>query len=529
MLSDRERQILEKEDPRVLLALIDDLAAKNLQLEKIIDKIEREEAKAAQTSFKIENLEEQLKLLRRKIFGKSSERRTEASDRPRDKSQEEALAFSQAAFPAPETRDAQQKGKAKGSGLEEVIIEDRPTDDELCKESEARGLENPSAEQWVDTGLYDESTKVTLIERRYVKEIHRKFKFKLKEELSAEKDVIVTAPGPAELLKGMNYTVDFVAAVIADKYISHMPLERQTREMESLGLIGMKTSTLSRMAALGAAALEPIQNEILVEDLLKSDLALHLDETPWKIQNRNEKDGFMWVISNRYGSYYFFKPTRSGQVLKEKLGGYKGPALTDGFSGYNVLAELKIPQGYCWAHVRREFLPLESHDPSVKPILDLIDELFAIERQIKSLKDVGKIRAEKSKPIIERLKSVLIEESPPHKSRPGSQKRKAIEYALKRWDGLMLFLTEPKLPLSNNEAERTIRHAVVGRKNYYGSGNHTGAETAATLFTVIESCKKNDVDPRTFLIMSLHRAARGEKLETPLAFARRTRSGQGAN
>ncbi len=530
MLTERERELLENEkDPRVLRALIADLASDNLKLRKLIEKIESENAKADQMALNLENFDERLKLLRRQMFGKSSEKRTEASDRPRDKSQVEAQVFSQAAFPAIDTRESQQKGKLKGAVLEEVIIDERPTDEDLKTESEARGISDPSAAQWIDTGLYDESTKITIIERRYVKEVHRKYKFKLKAKFnpSSEKEVIVTANGSAELLPGMNYTIDFVAAVIADKYISHMPLERQTREMESLGLTGMKNSTLSRMAALGAASLEPMQDAILHEDLLTSDLALHLGETPWKIQNKTEKGGFMWVISNRYGSYYFFKPTRSGQVLKDKLGGYGGPVLTDGFSGYNILSELKIPQGYCWAHVRREFFPLESHDPSVKPILDLIDELFAIEREAKTLADVGKLRELKSKSVAERLKNVLIEEFP--KSRPGSQKRKAIEYVLKRWDGLTLFLTESKLPLSNNEAERTIRHAVVGRKNYYGSGNHTGAETAATLFTVIETCKKNDIDPRTFLIMSLHKAARGEKLETPLAYARRTRSGQPAN
>lgn len=72
------------------------------------------------------------------------------------------------------------------------------------------------------------------------------------------------------------YTTEFVASVVADKYISHLPLERQTREMESLGLRGMKTSTLSRMCGLAAASLEPIQAEILKE-LKASDLALHLD------------------------------------------------------------------------------------------------------------------------------------------------------------------------------------------------------------------------------------------------------------
>lgn len=525
-MDERSRRIIEQQtDPKLLRALLADALEHIDRQQEIIGKLQAAQAEAAQARFAIE---ERVKLMRRQIYGKSSEKRPDASDRPRDKSQEDALVFSQAAFPAPETRSEQQKGKSKGADLEEVIIDQRPTDDELINESASRGVDQPSPSQWQDTGLFDQSVKITVIERRFVREIHRRHKYKLKEQFnpSPEKEVIITAAGAPELLKGMNYTVDFLASVIADKYISHMPLERQTREMESLGLIGMRNSTLSRLAALGAAALEPMQKAILTEDLLTSDLALHLDETPWKIQCKTEKDGFMWVISNRYGSYYFFKPTRSGQVLKEKLSGYCGPVLTDGFSGYNVVAELGLAQGYCWAHARREFIPLESHDPSVKPILDLIDELFAIEREARSFEDISLLRKTKSKSVADRLKRALMDELP--RSRPGSQKRKALEYSLKRWDGLTLFLIDPRLPMSNNEAERTIRHAVVGRKNYYGSGNHVGAETAATLFTVIESCKKNDIDPRTFLIMSLHRAARGETLETPLAYACRTRSNQHA-
>ena len=76
------------------------------------------------------------------------------------------------------------------------------------------------------------------------------------------KDVILTAHVP-NLVPGMNYSTDFVASVVADKYISHMPLERQTREMESLGLTGVKNSTLSRLCAVAAAALEPVQEVII--------------------------------------------------------------------------------------------------------------------------------------------------------------------------------------------------------------------------------------------------------------------------
>ena len=182
------------------------------------------------------------------------------------------------------------------------------------------------------------------------------------------------------------------------------------RDMESLGLRGIKNSTLSQMAALAAASLETIAESILYEDLTPADLALHIDETPWKIQNKHEKDGYMWIISNRYGAYYFFKPTRSGQVLKEKLGGYHGPAVTDGFSGYSVLEEIGIEQAFCWAHARREFLRIEGHDPTVKPILDLIDQLFAIERKSTSFTHLAELRKNESTGIAASLKQLLFDD-----------------------------------------------------------------------------------------------------------------------
>jgi len=396
--------------------------------------------------------------------------------------------------------------------------------EELELEAELRGITEPKGEKWAEIpNVFDTHTQIEVIERRYVKKVYKKKKYKLLYPYTVQtddKEVIITAPTPKPtLLPGMNYSTEFVAAVVADKYISHVPLERQTREMESLGLKGIRNSTLSRLCAVAAGSLEPIQDAILAE-LLKSDLALHLDETPWGIQNKDQRDGYMWVISNRAGSYYFFKPTRSAKVLSEKLKGYKGPVVTDGLETYNgVLEEAKIPHAYCWAHARREFFKIESFDPSVKPILDLIDELFRIEREARDFEHLKILRKSKSAPVIKELKKLLLEEYP--KSRDGSQKRKAIQYIEKRWPGFEMFLSDTRVPLSNNEAERTIRHAVVGRKNYYGSGNHTGAETAATLFTIIESCKKNDVDPRTYLLKALVEASEGQKPPTPFELARR--------
>jgi transposase len=516
-----ERLIKSENNPQILQALLLESNAEIKRLKDLLVAAENAKASAAQVQFA---LEERIRLLRQSTFGRSREERLEASDRARDKSQDAALVFSQAAFPAPETRIESEKNKAKGRDLNEIIIDHRATPEALKNESVLRGFSDPSAEQWQETGLYDQSIKIQLIERRYVREVHRRHKYKLKAQYmpeDSEKEIIITAPGPNELLPGMNYTTEFVGSVVADKYISHIPLERQTRQMESLGLKGLKTSTLSRFCALAAVSLESLADEIRRE-LLQTDLALHIDETPWKVQNKLERDGYMWVISNHHGSYYFFKPTRSASVVTEKLESYEGPVVTDGYQPYDeVLKELKLTHAYCWAHARREFIQLESHDPSVKPILDLMDKLFEIEREAKNFDDLERLRRERSGGVLDELKNLLISEHP--RSRPGSAKRKAIEYSLKRWPGLTHFLKDTRIPLSNNEAERTIRHAVMGRKNYYGSGNHEGAKTAATLFTIVESAKKNDLDPRSYLLMSLARAARGEQMETPLAYARRIR------
>lgn len=514
MLTERERKLLREQPPEIIEALFESIKRENEELRRLYKEAEAAKLKASQQSLQVE---EQIKILRRKLFGRSKEDRVEASDRPREKSQQDVLLFSQAAFPGPE-----EKKSPRANQLPEVVIEHELTEAELVEESRSRGINDPDANQWQKmSGVFDQVTKIQVIETSYIKEIHKKCKYKLKFEFNdSEKDVIVTAKGPESLLPGMSYSTEVVAKVVCDKYVYHMPLERQTRKMEAKGLKGMRTSTLSRFCSLAAAGLEPIAESILGE-LKASDLSLHLDETPWKIQNSGQKDGYMWIISNRYGSYYFFKPTRSGQVIKEKLEGYLGPVVTDGYGGYNILNELGIKQGYCWAHARRKFIELEAHDPSVKPILDMIDDLFEVDRQAKSFPELRGKRESYSRLVAgymyHELQKQLFE------SRESSQKRRAIEYILSRWQGFTHFIEDERIPLSNNEAERTIRHAVMGRKNFYGAATHTGAETAATLYTIIESAKKNDLEPESYIKMALRMIEDGQDPPTPLAYVKANR------
>lgn len=97
---------------------------------------------------------------------------------------------------------------------------------------------------------------------------------------------------------------------------------------------------------------------------------------------------------------------------------------------------------------------------------------------------------------------------------------KAIQYVLSSWKEFTAFLNDVQIPLSNNDAERTLMHAVLGRKNFYGSKTINGADTAATLYTVIEICKKARLNPKTYMQYVLEKNQTDEEILTPLKFAR---------
>jgi len=503
---------LDNEHPEVLR-----LMAKWMQAELIKTKRElaaaREEAdKRRQLSLE---LSDQLLVFRKLIFGRSSEKR--AGARPRGTEEADLLLFSQQLLPPIKEKQMEK--------LSEISIEHDFTPAELEEESAARELAYPSAAQWEEIpGLYDESTLVTVLERQYKLEKHRRKKWRLKREHNmAAKEIIITAPGPAKLLPGCTYSIDFATSVVADKYISHMPLERQKREMESLGLKKIHTKTLYNLCMAVGVHMEPVAERIR-KDILESGLCIHCDETPWPIQIKEQDDGYMWIIANRAGSFYTFEPTRSGQVIAKTLSGYKGPALADGYIGYERIKKMEgITLANCWAHARRKFTDIaENYPTETTEILDIIDDLFKVERKAKTFAELEKLRDEESKKIVAAIREWLIR---PHEAaRPGNHLQGAINYCLNQWPGLTLFLGDVRVPLTNNEAERTIRHAVMGRKNFYGSRTHNGADTAATLYTIIESCKKVELDPRTFINMAVKLSAEGKPVPTPLEYARETRS-----
>lgn len=88
-----------------------------------------------------------------------------------------------------------------------------------------------------------------------------------------------------------------------------------------------------------------------------------------------------------------------------------------------------------------------------------------------------------SAPVVERIREWALT----RRSAPRSAFRKALEYMLKLWDGLTVFLSNPMVPIDNNHAERQRRDMVLGRKNHYGSKSKRGTEVATLFYSLIET------------------------------------------
>ena len=254
--------------------------------------------------------------------------------------------------------------------------------------------------------------------------------------------------------------------------------------------------------------------ERIRQDIMNDFCAVHIDESPWLILG-NENKGQMWAMSNRIGSYYQFEPTRAGIVAEEMLKGYQGAIVTDALPAYNRLKDVAgIRKGLCWAHVRREFYERMDDFAPAEIMVRMIDELFEIEAKAKTFEELRILRKTESRSVILLMQEWLIEQSP--KYLPGDGITKAINYAASHWKDLTTFLNDLSLPLSNNDAERALRHVILGRKNFAGSKTINGADVATSLYTVIESAKKVGLQPKEYMKHVITERWHGRLPKTPL-------------
>jgi len=110
---------------------------------------------------------------------------------------------------------------------------------------------------------------------------------------------------------------------------------------------------------------------------------------------------------------------------------------------------------------------------------------------------VLKIRQEKSKPILEKFKAWIDQLLPA--TPPNSALGKALGYATRQWPKLIRHLDHPEIPVDNNYTEQQIKHFATGRKAWLFSYDASSAQASANLFSLVMTCRINDIEPYAYL------------------------------
>lgn len=204
---------------------------------------------------------------------------------------------------------------------------------------------------------------------------------------------------------------------------------------------------------------------------------------------------------------YYFSPDHKGEHPRKHLKKSKGILQADAYSGFKDLYQAGLdgpPQfreAACWAHLRRDFHDVWKTTQSevAREALDRIGALYDIEAQIsgRPAADRHAVRQEHSRPRVEAFR-IWAEEQLRHISGKSDLAR-AFRYALNRWSSFCLFLSDGRVAIDNNPAERAMRPIGIGRKNWLFAGNDAGGETLAKAMTLIESVKLNGLDPQAYL------------------------------
>jgi transposase len=332
-------------------------------------------------------------------------------------------------------------------------------------------------------------------------------------------ETIAQTPAPFHAIARGRAGPNLLAEIMVGKFGLHLPLHRQSERFAREG-VPVDVSTLADWVGAVAAALAPLNQAI--EAHVRMGSRLHCDETPVKVLAKGKTNtGRLWTAvrddrpfggTDPPAAAYFYSADRAGKHAEAFLGDWGGVLQADAFSGFGRLygpdrSTEAILEAACWAHGRRKFFELAelSKAPMAIEAVKRIDEVFAIERDINGLAAAHRqaVRTDRSRPLVAALEGWLRANRAKLSSK--SAMANAIDYMLKRWPSFTRFLDDGRICMTNNAAERALRGIAVGRRNWTFAGSDAGGRRAAALYTLIETCKLNDVDAHAWLADVLQR------------------------
>jgi len=322
------------------------------------------------------------------------------------------------------------------------------------------------------------------------------------------------------LIPGGSFGFGIAAEVLFNKYALHLPLYRQQDPFAQLGW-SPNRSTLCQIVMSSADLLRPLA--MLATGRVLASSVINTDDTEVTLLTPREGKGSrkarFWIYrSNENHALYdvfAFTNSRSRAGPDEFLKDFHGTICGDCYSGYVNIEDVtngRIAFSACNTHARRYvFNSREQHPELSSEILALYRALYDIEERGRRLDPVERflLRRRESVPLMKRI-GFLIESPAARKLLPKSKLGTAMGYLRNNWEALKRFLSDARLPIDNNEAERDLRRIAVGRRNWLFVGSEDGGERAAVILTVVASAHRHDLDVWAYLRDVLERLAKGE-------------------
>ncbi|EOY4664055.1 IS66 family transposase, partial [Escherichia coli] len=299
-------------------------------------------------------------------------------------------------------------------------------------------------------------------------------------------DHIVQAPVPSKPIARSYAGAGLLAHVVAGKYADHLPLYRQSEIYRRQG-VELSRATLGRWTGAVAELLEPLYDVLRQYVLMPGKV--HADDIPVPVQEPGSgktRTARLWVYvrdDRNAGSqmppavWFAYSPDRKGIHPQNHLAGYSGVLQADAYGGYRVLYE----------------------SGRITEALQRIAELYVIEAEVRGCSAEQRLAARKARaaPLMQSLYD-WIQTQMKTLSRH-SDTAKAFAYLLKQWEALNVYCSNGQVEIDNNIAENALRGVAVGRKNWLFAGSDSGGEHAAVLYSLIGTCRLNNVEPEKWL------------------------------
>jgi transposase len=337
---------------------------------------------------------------------------------------------------------------------------------------------------------------------------------------------VKTAPVAPSIVERSLVSDRIVVETVIAKYLDHLPLYRQSAMLLRDAGVEIHRSTMCGWVMRVGELLEPIA-EAMRRELLARNY-IQADETPIEVQMHDGRgknhQAYLWQYSEPGGMdssrivLFDFQMGRGREAPKRMLRDFAGILQTDGYAAYDKVGAPGIVHAACWAHARRKFveaLKLNAKDAEAARIVSRMDALFAIDAEAReaalSIEARHAWRLEKAAPLVAALREEMLRLQ--KSTLPKSAIGQAVNYALSLWHRLTVFLAHPVVELSNNLAENSMRGVALGRRNWIHLGSQNAGPKVAAILSIAETCRRQDIPLRDYLLNVLPGLADRKKSE----------------